>query len=218
MFSLTSPKAFLIICGSVVFALGFCRSVFAHPHMWIDLKTEVIFEEGAHIAGIHQEWLFDDFYSTALLEDAAKHPDGLEQGLNAEISEIISGLHAWNYFTQITVDTEKIKAKPVQHFDTEVRGNRVWVRFTTELDRPANAATQTFTYSIFDPTYYIEMYHFEEAVVGFRGVPPKGCRSEIRQADPSSEAISLSQSPVLDTQPDMSVGELFAETVTVHCR
>ena len=38
--------------------------------MWIDLKTDVIFEDTDKIVAIYQEWLFDDFYSTALLEDA----------------------------------------------------------------------------------------------------------------------------------------------------
>ena len=99
-----------------------------------------------------------------------------------------------------------------------MRENRVWVSFTTYLETPALARTQNFSYSIFDPTYYIEMYHFDEAVIGFRGDTPTGCRSEIRQPDPSSEAISLSQSPVLDTQPDVSIGQLFAEIVTVSCR
>lgn len=218
MLSLKLPKTFLIIAGSVVFALAFCRSVFAHPHMWIDLKTEVVFEETDTIVAIYQEWLFDDFYSAALLEDAAKHPDGLAQGIDEEISDILTGLHSWNYFTQITVDTNKIKAEKVQHFETEVRENRIWVSFVTRLETPVHAPTQNFTYSIFDPTYYIEMYHFEEAVIAFRGDTPEGCRSEIIQPDPSSEAISLSQSPVLDTQPDVSVGQLFAEIVTVSCR
>lgn len=218
MFTLKSAKRLLVISGSVVFALAVCRAVFAHPHMWIDLKTEVIFEESNHIVGIYQEWLFDDFYSTALLEDAAKHPEGVEKGLRTEVSQIFAGLQSWNYFTQIMVDTNEVKAKEVQQFDTEVRGNRVWVSFTTQLETPAHAETQHFTYAIFDPTYYIEMYHFDEAVITFQGEAPKGCRSEIRQADPSSEAISLSQSPTLDTQPDMSVGELFAETVVVICK
>ena len=120
-----SPKLFPIIAGSVIFALALCRSVLAHPHMWIDLKTDVIFGRDRQDRRHLPEWLFDDFYSTALLEDAAKHPDGSEQGLHEEISAILSGLHSWNYFTQITVDTTEITAKKVQYFKTAVRENRV---------------------------------------------------------------------------------------------
>ena len=64
--------------------------LFLPIRIWIDLKTGVIFKEDKIVA-IYQEWLFDDFYSTALLEDAAKHPDGSEQGLHEEISAILSG-------------------------------------------------------------------------------------------------------------------------------
>ena len=217
MFFRIPQKAFPIISCSVLLVLALCRSVVSHPHMWIDLKSEIVFNKEAYIAGIYQEWLFDDFYSVALLEDAAQHPDGVEQGLRTEISQILAGLHSWNYFTQIMVGTNEVQAKQVQQFETELRGNRVWLSFTTQLETPASPTTEAFSYSIFDPTYYIEMYHFDDAIVALRGSSPKGCKSEIQQADPSSEAIALSQSPVLDAQPDVSVGELFAETVAVVC-
>ena len=217
MFFRIPQKAFPIISCSVLLVLALCRSVVSHPHMWIDLKSEIVFNKESNIAGIYQEWLFDDFYSVALLEDAAQHPDGVEQGLRTEISQILAGLHSWNYFTQIMVGTNEVQAKQVQQFETELRGNRVWLSFTTQLETPASPTTEAFSYSIFDPTYYIEMYHFDDAIVAFRGSPSKGCKSEIQQADPSSEAIALSQSPVLDAQPDVSVGELFAETVAVVC-
>ena len=217
MFFRIPQKAFPIISCSVLLVLALCRSVVSHPHMWIDLKSEIVFNKESNIVGIYQEWLFDDFYSVALLEDAAQHPDGVEKGLRTEISQILAGLHSWNYFTQIMVGTNEVQAKQVQQFETELRGNRVWLSFTTQLEAPASPTTEAFSYSIFDPTYYIEMYHFDDAIVALRGSPPKGCKSEIQQADPSSEAIALSQSPVLDAQPDVSVGELFAETVAVVC-
>ncbi|MEC7245907.1 MAG: DUF1007 family protein, partial [Pseudomonadota bacterium] len=189
----------------------------AHPHMWIDLHTEVILQEDGKIRAIYQEWLFDDFYSTALLEDASTHPEGLEDGINAEISDILSGLQSWNYFTQILSDAEEIGLKKVTSFTAEVRENRLWISFTAYLEMPVHPLRKTFSYAIFDPTYYIEMYHLENAVVGFQGKNQNRCKGIIIDPNPSSEAVQLSQSSALDSEADASIGQLFAETVKVEC-
>ena len=77
---------------------------------------------------------------------------------------------------------------------------------------------QNFSYAIFDPTYYVEMLHFENEQVTFLGDAPEGCDTQILQPNPSTEAIALSQSAGLDLRPNSSIGRLFAETVQIKCQ
>ena len=42
--------------------------------MWIDLETQVILDDHDGSIAIQQTWLFDDFYSTAVIEEAALDP------------------------------------------------------------------------------------------------------------------------------------------------
>ena len=190
----------------------------AHPHMWIDLKSEIIIQDQTMVSAIYQEWLFDDFFSASLIEEASQNPKGLKVGIKAVVKEILDNLGPHDYFTLINVDGEKVSSNSIKSFEVDVRENRVWVSFSLPISREVDITAQALAYSIFDPTFYIEMLHFEGETVSFTGDVPTSCSSKIEQPNPSSEAILLSRSPDLDEVPDQSIGALFAETVVINCR
>ena len=211
-----SVKTYLL-CASIY--LGWqASSVYAHPHMWVDLDTQVELTAENKVTAIHQRWLFDDFFSAAILEEAASYGGELNDGINAEVGKIINNLHAWDYFTEISVDGMVLDLKKVETYEVAVVGDRVLMSFTTELLTPADPLSAAVSYSIYDPTYYIEMFHFDDATIGFAGDHNSDCNGRIVAPDPSNEAIALSQSAELDVNPDASVGKLFAEIVNVECR
>ena len=189
----------------------------AHPHMWIDLKSEVIIQDQTLVSAIYQEWLFDDFFSATLIEEASQNPKGREVGIKSVVGEILDNLKPHDYFTLINVNGKKISSNPIKSFEVEVRENRVWVGFLLPLSKEVDITAQALAYSIFDPTFYIEMLYFEGETVSFAGDAAASCSSKILQPNPSNEAVLLSRSPELDQVPDQSIGELFAETVMVNC-
>ena len=190
----------------------------AHPHMWIDLKSEIIIQDQTMVSAIYQEWLFDDFFSASLIEEASQNPKGPEVGIKAVVEEILDNLERHDYFTLINVNGKKISSNPIKSFEVDVRENRVWLSFSLPISREVDIAEQALAYSIFDPTFYIEMLYFEGETVSFFGDVPSSCSTKIKQPNPSTEAVLLSRSPDLDKVPNQSIGELFAETVVVNCR
>ena len=62
----------------IVFAwtISAARSVNAHPHAWIDLWIEVVFDSTGAITGLRETWLFDDFYSVYATEGMDLDKDG----------------------------------------------------------------------------------------------------------------------------------------------
>ena len=209
-------KRWLAAAGCLL--MGSSVTAHAHPHMWIDLRSQIVTQIDSHVTAIHQEWLFDDFFSTALIEEAAYNSDGVDVGITAEIQKIMDNLQAYDYFTLVTVDDQNVRLGEVKSFKAELRENRIWVSFTVPIPDHIDVQAQNFSYAIFDPTYYIEMYHFEDAKVAFSGHAPSGCSTKIIQPNPSNDAIALSRSSSLDDKPDTSIGRLFAETVTVNCQ
>jgi len=189
----------------------------SHPHMWIDLKSNILVNEKGLVTSVQQEWLFGDFSSTILIEDMSKHPDGFNSGLKEEISNIFNNLYTYSYFTLVKKDGVKIKLGRVVKFDAEIRGKRVWVKFKLPFVNPVDLQKTHLTISIFDPTYYIEMLHFENTEVTFLGKKPNGCVTKIIPPSPSQEAVMLSKSANLDINPDTSIGKLFAEIIDVSC-
>ena len=195
----------------------FVSTAEAHPHMWIDLKSEIIIQDQTMVSAIYQEWLFDDFFSASLIEEASQNPKGHKVGMKAVVAEILDNLGPHDYFTLINVDGEKVSSNSIKSFEVDVRENRVWISFSLPISRDVDITAQALSYSIFDPTFYIEMLHFEGETVSFVGDVPSSCSTKIKQPNPSTEAVLLSRSPDLDKVPDQSIGELFAETVVVNC-
>ena len=190
----------------------------AHPHMWVDLESRIVLRDDASPASIHQEWLFDDFFSTALIEEAGLHPDGVGAGIQQQITEIMVNLEPYDYFNVIKRGNEALPLSLVGDVTAGIRENRVWMDFTVAIESHVDLAAQNFSYAIFDPTYYIEMFHQEGKTITFDGDAPAGCSTEIVQPNPSADAIALSQSASLDANPDDTIGRLFAETVHVKCQ
>ena len=190
----------------------------AHPHMWVDLKSRIVLRDDASPASIHQEWLFDDFFSTALIEEASLHPDGLGAGIQQQITEIMANLEPYDYFNVIKRGNDALPLVLVGDVTAGIRDNRVWMDFTVAIESHVDLAAQNFSYAIFDPTYYIEMFHREGETITIDGDAPAGCSTEIVQPNPSADAIALSQSASLDANPDDTIGRLFAETVHVKCQ
>ena len=203
--------AWCLIIGSATLAT-------AHPHMWVDLESRIVLHDDASPAFIHQEWLFDDFFSTALIEEAGLHPDGVGAGIQQQITEIMVNLQPYDYFTVIKRGDDTLSLALVGDVTAGIRENRVWMDFTVAIESHVDLVAQNFSYAIFDPTYYIEMFHREGETIAFDGDAPTGCGTEIVQPNPSADAIALSQSASLDANPDDTIGRLFAETVHVKCQ
>ena len=99
------------------------------------------------------------------MEEFASYGGDLNDGINVEVGKIINNLHAWDYFTEISVDGMVLDLKKVETYEVAVVGERVLMSFTTELLTPADPLSAAVSYSIYDPTYYIEMFHFDDATI-----------------------------------------------------
>ena len=88
-----AATTFLLTLSSVTSALG-------HPHMWVDLESRVVLNNDAGTVAIQQVWLFDDFFSTSVIEDASLDPGGTNAGIQKEIGRITEALKPYNLLHQ----------------------------------------------------------------------------------------------------------------------
>ena len=205
------------LATSWCFVFLLVTSAAAHPHMWVDLESQVILNNKGSTTAIKQVWLFDDFFSTAVIEDAGLHPDGVSAGIQEEIDRIVTSLEPYDYFTLIKQGSRKLPLTFGGDIAWKIIQNRIQMTFTVTIDDYTEVGTKNFSYSIFDPTYYVEMAHLEDATIKIKGEASNKCNSWIEQPNPSSDAVALSQSTTLDNDPDETIGKLFAETIHVNC-
>ena len=92
--------------------------------------------------------------------------------------------------------------------------------FTLPLATPQKLAGQTFTFSTFDPTYYVDMSYEKDGDVEFSPDFTGSCKVSVHTPKPNEDMLSYAQSLDKEDAPeeDMELGKQFAQKVTVQCQ
>ena len=67
----------------------------AHPHAWIDVSVEVLFEPSGQVRGLRETWLFDEFFTADTVQK------GERSQMDLLIARILGNLKEWGYFTRV---------------------------------------------------------------------------------------------------------------------
>ncbi|WP_239495385.1 DUF1007 family protein [Salinicola halophilus] len=207
-------------------AVGLSSPAFAHPHGWVDISVEGVFDEAGRLAALRQQWRMDPFYSQVVMEEMSSLDDGttMPERLDALGVEIRNNLATQDNLTTITLDGAPVAQGEVRNTNTEVRGDRLVFSFVLPLASPVPMAGHELDYRIFDPTYYIEMVH-EANADGSEPLPgaltlagaPAGCSTHIVKADPDPSKVM--EAAMLDKTEsgEPNLGRFFAETGEIRC-
>lgn len=191
----------------------------AHPHAWIDVTVEVLFDGASRVKGLRETWLFDEDYTVFATEGFDRNHDGKPDPdkLAALLRENMRNLEEYRYFTRVKNDGVDVSYGKIREMSSHMAGNRLEMTFVLPLAEPVDAASHVLIYAIYDPTYYIEMLH----AGGRKGIrlinAREGCRGELGQPDPAPEAVSLAAALDRTQSAGDGLGALFAEEVIVRC-
>src|SRR5690606_4124347 len=191
----------------------------AHPHSFISMKTELVADD-AQISGLKMRWTMDEITSADLLYDArdAKPGDEIWKKLAAEVMANVLGQH---YFTEFWHNGQKVKFlnRPTQ-YGMERQAHQAVLTFVLPLAEPQPLAGQTYTFSTFDPTYYVDMSYARDQDVTLPAALQKSCQLQVHTPTPGEETLKFAQSLDKEDAPpeDMALGQQFAQTVTLTCQ
>lgn len=142
----------LIIASFIPFFL------LAHPHVFIDNKISVFFDDKG-LKGFKHEWVFDEMFSSTIIQEFDLDADGKFD--DKEIKEVIKGafsnLKNHNYFTDITINGNKFKIKEFKDFHAKIDSGAMIYYFFLPCDVPATANDQEVKISVYDPTYFVQV-------------------------------------------------------------
>lgn len=210
------------IIGIITLAFGFIlatvpQRAHAHPHVWIDLKSQFEFDGNGRITGLQIDWTFDEFYTAFVVSDAGG-PEAMDQETLTEIGRRnLANLREYDYFTEFRADGAIQALTVPDTFDMGLKDGKLWLRFSVPLETPLTPADHRISYAVFDPSYYVEILHVD----GGHSLPvdsgPDGCETVLEEPNPTTEALSLAESlDRIDIAPE-SFGALFAERIRLKC-
>jgi len=191
----------------------------AHPHVWIDMRTELHFDAKGRLDAIRVHWTFDEFYSAFAVEGAEKTADGYDEKLLAGLAEVnLQNLEEWNYFTEVAAGSESIATGKATEgksaWDDET--GRLTLSFVVPLKTPQPpASTAPVKIRIYDPSYYISIDYLKDDPVRLTGDTPTGCKAETATPDVENVWTTLPESAFTDASSQL--GAYFAPVVTVVC-
>jgi len=206
----------------------------AHPHAWIDVRSTVVMSPTGMVSAIEQEWLFDELYSAAVLEQMTLDHPGKPQAAAYFAPQVMENLEPYGYFMRVTADNRPIKLQTVTQFASAMQGEQLRLSFTAALARPVDPVEQKLGFSVFDPTYFIHMSHLPDdsdpnantpdtrlaAVesVAIKGAPSPACRTVLTPARPTPEIFARALALDKNAAPQEDLGVFFAEQVQVLCK
>ncbi len=129
-----------ILCGLLALLAGMGEAA-AHPHVWVAVRSEVVFDKDGKILGVRHAWEFDEMYSAFATQGLGK--DG-KPPTRAELEPFAKSstetLSEFDYFTFAKQNNVKVAFRAPQDISMEADEKRnVTLRFFLPLETPRAA-------------------------------------------------------------------------------
>jgi nickel/cobalt transporter (NicO) family protein len=128
----------------------------AHPHVWADVASEVLYDAKGQIVAIRHHWRFDEGFSTYALQGLDLDGDGeySPEELEPLARENVESVADFDYFTFLSAgDYLAGFAAPTEYHLTR-DGDRLTLHYTLPLAQPL-FTRGAVRLEVYDPEYYV---------------------------------------------------------------
>ena len=128
----------------------------AHPHVFVTMKSEIVYGADGTVTAVKHAWTFDDMFSTYALQGIASKEKGVytreELAPLAEVN--VTSLKEYNYFTNGEAGGHKIEFADAKDYWLEFKDSVLVLHFTLPVKSPVKG--QAANFEIYDPSYFID--------------------------------------------------------------
>jgi ABC-type uncharacterized transport system substrate-binding protein len=203
-------------------ALGAClaaTAAFAHPHVWVSVRSQIAFTPDGKIASLAHDWVFDEMYSSFATQGLAKPGQLVTRDIFAPLAqENAGGLAQIGYFTTLKINGKSVDFGPVTDYWMEERPDHlVTFHVVLPLKTPV-APGRYFSLLVADPEYFIDFEFDDKDPIALVSAP-SGCTASIAKPKPleGEDPKTLSESFFTGLAPGMNFGFKMASRVIVAC-
>ncbi len=207
----TALSTVLLLCSS---------AVFAHPHNWIDLHTQIKIDEQGRLTGFSQHWSFDQFFSMINYAELMNEYNDESIGLASTAVKMVANVAPDQYLSVLKVAGESVSLPVPKRYTLEtvlVDGNPILIlKMHFVLHEPLLVKGKNISLQTFEPTYFVAMnYPSREHIrIDSNG---HNCKAELVRATPSEELVNYAISLDRNIRDTQGLGDDFAERVNIQC-
>ncbi|MBX9760301.1 MAG: DUF1007 family protein [Beijerinckiaceae bacterium] len=191
----------------------------AHPHVFVAVKSVVVFGPDGRVTAVRHSWTFDDMYSAFAIQGLGG-PGGKPSAdeLTALAKVNVEQLEETNYFTSMRASGRRVEFGAATDYKITMDDKRnLTLHFTAPLKEPASAG-RALTMQVFDPSYYVA-FDLEKKTPVTMASAPSGCTLNVVEPPPLAPEYQsrLNDSMGTNVSPGADFGIKLAARVVVAC-
>lgn len=195
----------------------------AHPHVFVEARAELVFDDQGRLTEIRHRWTFDEFFSAYAIEGLDTDGDGIYSRAELDpLAEVnVTSLEEFGFFTFAgTAENEPEFGQPRDYWLDHDNG-LLTLNYTLPFDGPVAMTDAAFMVDIYDPEYFVAFSLATSDPVAASNMP-ESCRLEVDEPEEldAATAITLSEIPsdVRELPPELAMLTIgLANRVTVLC-
>ena len=209
----------LISLLTLVFTAQSLNVARAHPHVWVTMKSEVIYAPDGTATAIRHAWSFDDMFSTFATQGLESKDKGkFTRDELAPLAKVnIESLKEYDYFTYAIADGVKAPmTDPAEGYWLEYNDQVLTLNFTLPFKTPVKA--KQLKVDIYDSSIFVDFSFDKKSPVQLVGAP-NGCKLDVAlpREMTFAEGKKLSEIPADQPNTTMAFGAQFANKILVNC-
>lgn len=207
-------SAFSLAAGLI---FGAASSV-AHPHVWVSVKATVLFE-GDTMTGLQQSWTFDEAYTAMAIEGLDTNGDGnYDRKELEELAKVnVDGLKEFDYFTFAKLGDGGLTFKEPVDYWLEYTGGVLTLHFKLPLEDPVLAEAPGFTFSVYDPSFFIAFDLAKDDPIKLAASAPAGCKADLAIPPKEREDTQRLGEAFFQELGGSDYGVVMAKTIAINC-
>jgi ABC-type uncharacterized transport system substrate-binding protein len=196
--------------------LALTAPALAHPHVWITMKSELVYAPDGTVTGIRHAWAFDDMFSTFALQGLESKQKGVftrdELKPLAEVN--VTSLKEYGYFTYAKANGKKSDLTDPVDYWLDYKDQILTLNFTLPFKAPVKA--RDLDLEVYDPSYFIDFALAEKDPVTLAGAPA-GCKLALAKAGEVTVEQGKKFSEADFTALANNYGAQYANKISVKC-
>ncbi|HSM43062.1 MAG TPA: DUF1007 family protein [Afifellaceae bacterium] len=128
----------------------------AHPHVWIDSASEILFDASGRITAIRHHWRFDEAFSAYAIQGLDTDGDGTYSKAELDpLAEVnVTSLSEFAFFTFMAIGEKDVAFSEPRDYWLDLADGFLTLHFTLPLTEPVKPDAAAVL-EVYDPEYFV---------------------------------------------------------------